>query len=258
MYNFVLDSSFHRPSFGIEKDNFVEMVGQGQPIGVHLNLKGNKQVGGNIFVEDILKLAGSNLAECTLLFDNFLSCATYLIASPAQGKTTSADATSWETCSKQDFSRYNGPCAAPQKGGKSYPMSPSMVILSHTFAAETLFANQCLRSVAELIRLIATDGSALSGQSCPSGSCPWRQICSAESCTLVTCVWRRCMMLEVGSGQDGVSPGQVDLSWPSKVIIVMTSNMHPEMLHLSFCKVQVALNKVVFNKVADAFVKIEC
>ncbi|KAJ7051393.1 hypothetical protein C8F01DRAFT_1091587 [Mycena amicta] len=101
MYNFVLHSSFRRPSFGIEKDNFVEMVWQVQPIGVHLNLKGNKQFGGDIFIEDILKSARSNLAECTLLFDNFISCASYLIASPAQGKTTFADATSWETCSKQ-------------------------------------------------------------------------------------------------------------------------------------------------------------
>ncbi|KAJ7051402.1 hypothetical protein C8F01DRAFT_1091596 [Mycena amicta] len=101
MYNFVLDTSFCRPSFGIEKDNFVEMVGQVQLIGVHLNLKGNKQFGGNILIEDILKSVRSNLAECTLLFDNFLSCATYLIASPALGKTTSTDATSRKACSKQ-------------------------------------------------------------------------------------------------------------------------------------------------------------
>ncbi|KAJ7061871.1 hypothetical protein C8F01DRAFT_1083245 [Mycena amicta] len=176
MYNFVLDSSLRRPSFGIKKDTFVEMAWQVQPIGVHLNLKGNKQFGGNIFIEDILKSARSNLAQCTLLFDNFLSCAIYVIASPTHGKTTSADATSWETCSKQRL---------------SHPISPSMVILSHTFAAETLFTDRCLRSVAELIRLIATDGSALSGQSYPSGSCPWRQTCPAESCTLVTCVRRR-------------------------------------------------------------------
>ncbi|KAJ7074746.1 hypothetical protein C8F01DRAFT_1076122 [Mycena amicta] len=143
MYNLVLDSSLRRPSFGIEKDNFVEMAWQVQPIGVHLNLKGNKQFGGNFFIEDILKSAKSNLAECTLLFDNFLSCATYLIASPTQGKTV-----------KDNFHRCN--------------------LLGDMF--ET-------------------------------------------------------------------------------VVIVTTSNMHCEMLQLSFSQVQVALYKVAFNKAEDALMK---
>ncbi|KAJ7064027.1 hypothetical protein C8F01DRAFT_1081404 [Mycena amicta] len=79
----------------------------------------------------------------------------------------------------------------------------------------------------------------------------------AESCTLGTCVRRRCMTLEVGSRQDGVATGQVDLSGPSKVGIVTTSHMHRKMLQLSFGQVQVALYQVAFNKVEDALVKVD-